>query len=208
MIILDGGAGDANGPDHGAILSHERHSTREGDEPPIGDLDLVERPAWLRELTERPGREIEQASGAGFLDGDVDAAEPGAVHAGEGLEVGSGIDDGDIHQDTHVGGRRNRRLHDRLGLGQTDVLGGEGIRALGCRPLRTRCDEAGGEESRAADAEHQIATGGSRCGSDCRRSRLIVHAMVSNHSSSARDRAKLSCTLVAQPTAQCSLRKA
>jgi hypothetical protein len=42
-------------------------------------------------------------------------------------------------------------------LGQTDVLGGECIRALGRGPLRTRRGDADSEEFRAADAEQQIA---------------------------------------------------
>src|ERR671911_2979240 len=100
--------------------------------PSLETSILVERSARLGQLAKGSSWKIEQTGGAGFLDGDVDAAEPGAVHASEGLEVGSGIDDGDIHQDTHVGGSGDRRLHDRLGLGQTDVLGGEGISVLGC----------------------------------------------------------------------------
>jgi hypothetical protein len=43
------------------------------------------------------GRNVEDFGSEGLVDRDVDAAEPGAVHAGESLQTGAGVDDRDIH---------------------------------------------------------------------------------------------------------------
>jgi hypothetical protein len=100
MIILDGGARDADRLDDAAIATHEGHAAGESDEVTIGDLDLVERSSRLGEFTKRSSWEVEEADGTGLLDSDVDATQLGPIHACAGFEVGSGIDNGDVHLDT------------------------------------------------------------------------------------------------------------
>ena len=53
----------------------------------VGHLNSVKRFARLREVANFLRRHIEVASGLGLLERDVDAAEEGAVHAAESLEI-------------------------------------------------------------------------------------------------------------------------
>jgi hypothetical protein len=52
--------------------------------------------AGLCFLGEALGRKIEHSRGEGLVDRNVDAANPGAVHADMGHEISAGVDDGDV----------------------------------------------------------------------------------------------------------------
>jgi hypothetical protein len=65
---------------------------------------------------------ISKKRAVGFLDGDVDRAQPGAVHAREGLEVGAGIDHGDVHLHPQRLGFFDGPGHGGAGLLQCDVF--------------------------------------------------------------------------------------
>ena len=52
-------------------LEQARDAAREGDQPAVGMLDVVERAAGLRELADLAGGHVEEARGLRFLDGDV-----------------------------------------------------------------------------------------------------------------------------------------
>jgi len=72
-------------------------------------------------------------------------AQPRPVHAGEGLEVGAGVDDGDVHLRADGLGLGLRGRHDRLSLGQAEVEGHE-------RPApRGRGGALGGGSPRRSD---------------------------------------------------------
>src|SRR5579875_187184 len=60
-------------------------------------FNAIERAARLRELADLPGWHPEEDRRLRFLDGNIDAANPGVVHAVEGLEICTRIDDGDAH---------------------------------------------------------------------------------------------------------------
>ena len=90
--------------------------------PPLETLDLVQRPAGLAELADFAGGHVEEAGRAGLLDRDVDAAQPGAVHADERLEVAAGVDHRDVHRQLQLLRAGDRRRHYHVRLVQTQVL--------------------------------------------------------------------------------------
>src|SRR3974377_623238 len=102
-------------------------------------LDAKERAARLRELADLPSRHAEEDRGLRFLDGNIDAANPGIIHAVERLQTGARVDNGDAHFGAKLncpcaGGRNglfgisDRDMHDvllpqfRLGEGSYQIL--------------------------------------------------------------------------------------
>ena len=84
--------------------------------PPLDASIWEERATRLGKFAQLFSRQVEIAGGAGLGSGDVDAAQPGAVHAGEGFQVAPGIDDGDIHLGSLLFRLRQRRCQDLLRL--------------------------------------------------------------------------------------------
>ena len=78
-------AADELASEHRALLERGVQHSRQR------DIDAVERLAGLRQLAELAGPHGEEAGGPGLLDGDVDRADPGIVHAGEAFQVAAGI---------------------------------------------------------------------------------------------------------------------
>ena len=97
VIVFNRVAGDANRTDDLALCIFERYAAGEGDQPAVRVLDVIQRAARLRELTNLAGVHVEVASRACFLHRDVDRTKPCAVHPGERLEVDAGVDHGNIH---------------------------------------------------------------------------------------------------------------
>jgi hypothetical protein len=87
------------------------------------ETSVVEGAAGLGEFTDVAGVHIEVACSFGFLDRDIDGAEPGAVLADEGLEVSAGVDHGDVHLGFDFSGLGHGGDHDEVGLFGADVLG-------------------------------------------------------------------------------------
>src|SRR5581483_8795381 len=102
MVLFAEPAADANGPDD-FPAAFERHSAgKDHDLSVVGGMDAEELLAGLRVFSQSFGFDIEGARGEGLLLSDVDTADPGAFLALEGNEVGSGIDDGDVHGDADL----------------------------------------------------------------------------------------------------------
>src|SRR5699024_11343497 len=87
LVVVGGAPGGSDRTDHGSVVELQRDTAGEGDQPVVGELDVVQRFARLRHRAEGGGLHVEVPGGACLLPRDVDAAEPGPVHAGEGLEV-------------------------------------------------------------------------------------------------------------------------
>lgn len=113
VIVLHRRAADADGARHFAIRIDDRDAAGEGDEALVRVLDAVERAAGLRQGADLAGLHAEEDGGLGLLLRDVDRADPGAVHAVEGLEVAARID----NRDAHLGAE-----FDRLGAGRLNRL--------------------------------------------------------------------------------------
>src|SRR6185312_7954442 len=98
MILFARAATHADGPDDlaGAL---ERHATgKDHHAPLVGGVDAEELASGLRELREVLRRDIERARCKGFLDRDIDAPNPGLIHAHVRDEIAAGISDGDVHR--------------------------------------------------------------------------------------------------------------
>lgn len=97
FVLLACAAGDADRADDFAVLK-DRAATGEDHHPTaVRLLDAEELASGLGEVGEAGGGDVEGARGPGFVDGDVDGAEPGVFHALEGEEVAAGADDGEAH---------------------------------------------------------------------------------------------------------------
>ncbi len=96
LILRARAAADPDGA-HDLVAAFERDAAgKNHDLAVVGSMDAVERFARLREGGECLGGNVESTRGPGLLDGDVDAAQPGFVHAREGNEAAAAIDDGDV----------------------------------------------------------------------------------------------------------------
>ena len=76
MVVLDRVARYADGPDHLAGRVDNRYPAGEGDQPAVGMLDGIQRPAGLRKLPDLAGGHVEEAGGAGLANGNVRRTEP------------------------------------------------------------------------------------------------------------------------------------
>src|SRR5262245_66244107 len=97
MVVRDRAAAHTNRADEQASLIDDGYAAGKGDQAVDGMLDAVKRLGGLRQLPELAGGHAEEAGGLGLLDGNIDGAYPGVVHAHESLEIGAGIDHGDAH---------------------------------------------------------------------------------------------------------------
>src|SRR6266508_2927167 len=86
VIVFHRAPANPDGSEQLAILD-DRQAAGKGNETAIRVLDAVERPARLRQLAELARAHGEEAGGPGLLDGDVDRADPGIVHADEGAQI-------------------------------------------------------------------------------------------------------------------------
>src|SRR5205807_10342908 len=97
LVLLAGAAADAEATDDFTALLEGDAAGEDHDLAVVGGGDAEELAAGLAEAGEILGGDVEGPGGPGLLDGDVDAAEPGVLHALEGDEVATGVDDGDVH---------------------------------------------------------------------------------------------------------------
>src|SRR5574337_503561 len=74
VIVLHDAPTDPDGADDFAVAVTQRNSAREGDEPAVGYLDVVQRATRLRQRPEVTGVHVEVPRRAGLSDRNVDAA--------------------------------------------------------------------------------------------------------------------------------------
>jgi hypothetical protein len=97
LILFARTAADAHSSND-LIAVFERDATgKDHDAPVIGGMNSEELVSALRILTQSLGFDVESTGGKGFIDGDIDAADPGALHALESDEIRTGVDDGNVH---------------------------------------------------------------------------------------------------------------
>jgi hypothetical protein len=89
-------------------------------------FNLVEGAAGLGKLAQLAGVHVKKAGRAGLADGNVDGAQPGAVHAGKGSQVGAPVHQGNVHEHAQLlgfvfggldgpGGLFKSKVHGQLG---------------------------------------------------------------------------------------------
>src|SRR5438067_4532214 len=64
----------------------------------VGGMDAEKLPAGLRVLCQIFGGDVKRARGVGLFHGNVDAADPGAIHAHVSHNVAAGVGYGDVHR--------------------------------------------------------------------------------------------------------------
>jgi hypothetical protein len=109
VILFAGASTDADGAYDFAIFLKRDAAGEDHHFAVIGGVDAEELVAGLRVCGEIFGGDVEGAGGPGFLDGDVDGADPGVVHADVRDEVAAGVGYGDVHGLADLGGFRLRR---------------------------------------------------------------------------------------------------
>nr|WP_231962959.1 hypothetical protein [Symmachiella macrocystis] len=97
MIVLDGTATHTHRTNQDSVFVHDRNPTGKRNQAIVGVFNAIEGTAGLRELADLSGGHPEKAGGLCFLDSDIDAAEPGVIHACERFQDSAGIKHGDAH---------------------------------------------------------------------------------------------------------------
>lgn len=98
MILLAAAAAYADGSHHLAAF-FQRHATgKDHDAAVVRNMDSIKIFARRGVLGKVFRRDIESPGGECFVDGDIDAAQPGPIHAREGEQVAPFIGDGDVHR--------------------------------------------------------------------------------------------------------------
>src|SRR3984885_2208596 len=97
LVLLARTAADANRTDDFSGTLERHAASEDHDAAIVGSVDAEEVAAGLREGRQIAGGNIKGTGGEGFLDRNVDAAEPRAVHAHVSDEISAAIRDGDIH---------------------------------------------------------------------------------------------------------------
>src|SRR5580658_1914858 len=97
LVLLTRTAAHANRTDDFSGTPERHAACKDHDAPVVGSVDAKEVAAGLREGRQIAGGNIKGPGGEGFLDRNVDTAEPRAVHAHVGDEIPAAIRDGDVH---------------------------------------------------------------------------------------------------------------
>jgi hypothetical protein len=123
LVLGAEAAADADGADDFAVLLDGDAAGEDHDLAVVGGVDAEELVAGLREGAEGSGFDVEGAGGPGLLLGDVDRADPGAVHALEGEQVSAGADDRDVHGLLNLFGLLGGGGDDAAGVFEGDGVG-------------------------------------------------------------------------------------
>jgi len=78
------------------------------------------------EFSQVLGADVEGTCGEGFVDRDVDAADPRTVHPGVADQAAAGVDNGDVHRLGEFTGLVLTGRDDAAGVLQRDALHGPG----------------------------------------------------------------------------------
>src|SRR5579859_6354436 len=104
MILVARAAAYADCADYFAILLEGNAAGEDHDLAVVGGVNSEELAPRLRMRRQVFGGDVEGARGVGLFDGDIDAADPSAVHAGVSDEVAAGVGYGDVHGLADFGG--------------------------------------------------------------------------------------------------------
>src|SRR5690348_253316 len=66
------------------------------------------------------GRDVEGTRGEGFVDGDINTADPGAIHADMRHQVATAVGDGNVHRLTNFSGLLLGRGNHASGIVECD----------------------------------------------------------------------------------------
>jgi hypothetical protein len=90
-------ATDSDRADDGSAMPQWNAAGKDHHASVIGCVDAKKLLARLAVFGELRGFDIESARRERFVDRDIDAADPGAIHAHMADEIAAAIDDGDVH---------------------------------------------------------------------------------------------------------------
>ena len=90
-LLLADAAADADGADDFAVLLERNAAGEDHHLTVVGNVNAVKAFAGLGELAQRLGFNIKRTACPGFLDGNVYAAHPCAVHTDERNEVSAAV---------------------------------------------------------------------------------------------------------------------
>jgi hypothetical protein len=117
-------AAGADGANHDSIDFDGNAAAENNDTTGIGGMNAEGRLAALRELRELIGRAIECSRRPGFVDRDVYAAQPRAIHACVRYQRTARIDDGDVVRNPEFCGLALARCNYSSGVSETEGLNG------------------------------------------------------------------------------------
>src|SRR5579862_8782952 len=90
---------------HNLSVALEWNAAGEDHDPAVvGNVYAEELIAALRIFGQSLGFDVKGAGRERFIHGDVDASNPGSLHAFEGHEICSRVDNRNVHRDTNFGG--------------------------------------------------------------------------------------------------------
>ena len=98
MILFSSAAADPNRPDDLTIPIKRDAASKGHDPTTVRYLDAEELVARLTVLSQLRGRDVERSRGPRLVVCDLDAADPGPVHAYEGDGVAAKVGDGNTHR--------------------------------------------------------------------------------------------------------------
>src|SRR5450631_2692318 len=98
VILLSGAAADSYCADNLPISFQRDAASEDHDAAVIGNVNSEELATRLQMLCEVLGWDIERAGGKCLIDRDVNAADPGPIHADMGNKISAFIDNRDVHR--------------------------------------------------------------------------------------------------------------
>src|SRR5438067_462198 len=98
VVLVARTAAHANGANYFSIALKRYPTRKNHDLAIVRGVDAEKLPAGLRVRCQVFGGDVKRARGISLLHGNIDAADPGAIHAHVSHNVAAGIGHGDIHR--------------------------------------------------------------------------------------------------------------
>jgi hypothetical protein len=98
LVLTAAAAADTNGADDRSAAPQWNAAGEDHHAPVIGSVDAKELLARLAVFGELCSLDIESARRERFVDRDIDAADPGAIHSYMTHEISTSIDNGNVHR--------------------------------------------------------------------------------------------------------------
>lgn len=121
VIILYRAPRDANTTDDVTVAVPDGYAARKRDQSTVGVLDVVQRAAWLRQVADFARGHVKHSGRSSLLDRNVDGPKPRIVHSCEGFEVGTGIDNRDVHFDAQLVAPIKSNRYSQISLLERDI---------------------------------------------------------------------------------------
>src|ERR1022692_2992703 len=97
VVLFARATAHADGAHNFSVAFQRNAARKDHDFAIVGDMNAEELSARLRMCGQVPGGDIEGARGVGLLHGNIDAADPRAIHANVGHDVAALVSHRDVH---------------------------------------------------------------------------------------------------------------